>query len=312
MVRIFCYFILLLMLAGCEAPLDLEGVKQVSQMPVKRFDRFQSIAKHGDVLVVAGFGGTVMVSTDGAKQWTRHELPDAPDLLEVEVCPDGTFAILDSRRKIWISTNGGSSWDVKDIDTQDAVTSLTCGPDDRLWVGGSYTTLLGSSDQGDTWDMTTLDEDAMITDIQFVDEQFGVAVGEFGMVITSNDGGETWELLSNIPNDFYPHAVLFIDRDNGYVVGLNGKVLSTADGGVSWDYQVSGTEAPLYGLARQGDAIIAVGEAGEMLQLSGDQWQRVAHGMPVRSYLRAVLPIDDQSLLIAGGAGALFVVAAQN
>jgi len=302
----------LMVIVGCEAPLDLQGVEQVSKMPVKRFDRFQSVAKQGDTIVVVGFNGTVLVSNDGAEQWKRQDLPGALDLIDVAACSDGSFAALDATRKLLISTDGGNSWDAKNIDTEESVTTLTCGPDNKLWVGGSFTSIYSTEDRGDSWQFSSLDEDAMFTSIQFLDEDYGVATGEFGIVMVTKDGGETWEFGPSMPNDFYPESTLFLNYDNGYAVGLNGKILKTIDGGASWTYEDSGTEAPLYGMTMHGDDLYVVGEGGIMLCLKDDHWEQVQHGKPVRSYLRSALPINDQQLLIAGGAGALFVVSTQN
>jgi photosystem II stability/assembly factor-like uncharacterized protein len=297
-----------MLLLACEARLDLNGVEKTSAMPIKRFDQFQAAAKQGETLVVVSSNGAVVVSTDGTKNWLRHELPGAPVLIDVAGCPDGSFAALDAKRKIWLSADGGKTWKNEEIDTDESVTTLACGPDNRLWVGGSFTSLFNSADQGANWEATSMDEDAILTSIQFVDEEFAVILGEFGLVIFSFDGGETWEIGPSLPNDFYPQAGLFLDQENGFVVGLNGRILRTTDGGTTWEYEDTGTDTPLYGLTSNGSDTFAVGEGGEMLRLLGDRWEQVLHGQPVRSYLRAVAPVNDHQLLIAGGAGALFLV----
>ena len=312
LLKTLCAFILLIPIVGCEAPLDLQGVEQVSKMPVKRYDRFQSAAKRDDTLVAVGFNGTVLVSRDSGEQWKRQDLPGALDLIEVVACNDGSFAALDATRKIWISTDDGNSWEGKSIDTEESVTTLTCGPDNKLWVGGSFTSIYSTEDKGDTWQFSSLDEDAMFTSIQFLDEDYGVATGEFGIVMVTKDGGETWEFGPSMPNDFYPESTLFLDYDNGYAVGLNGKILKTIDRGASWTYEDSGTDAPLYGITMHGEDLYVVGEGGIMLCLKGDHWEQVQHGKPVRSYLRSALSVNDRELLIAGGAGALYLVSTQN
>jgi photosystem II stability/assembly factor-like uncharacterized protein len=303
---------MLVLSVGCEAPLNLDGVKQVSAMPVKRVDQFQSAASNGKAVVVVGQDGIVLVSTDQAKSWARQELSGAPSLIEVAACPDGTFAALDAVHKVWFSADSGKSWGAREIGAKDAVTTLTCSPDNQLWVGGAFTTIYGSADQGATWTTTTFDEDAMFNDIQFVDSQFAVAVGEFGIVASSNDAGKSWTLGPRLPNDFYPQAALFLDRDRGYAVGLGGNILKTANGGKSWEYEKAPSGAPLYGLTRRGDDLVMVGEGGEMLLLKGDRFERVQHGQHIGSYLRAALPIDEKQVLVAGGAGALHLVAVQN
>lgn len=312
LIRALGAFIVLLAMMGCEAPLDLQGVEQTSQLPVKRFDRLQAAAKHGDTLVVVGFNGTVLVSKDGAAQWSRQELPGALDLIDVVACNDGSFAALDATRKLWISSDDGTTWEARNIDTSDAVTALTCSPDNKLWVGGSYTTILSSDDKGISWNAHTLDEDAMFTSVQFLDESYAVASGEFGMLVVSTDGGETWAAGTSMPNDFYPESALFLDHDNGYAVGLNGKILKTIDAGASWTYEDSGTDAPLYGITVHDGDLYVVGEGGIMLRQNGGRWEPIEHGKPTRSYLRSALSVSNGHLLVVGGAGALFVVFTQN
>lgn len=310
--RMFCALIALMLMMGCEAPLDLQGVENVSKMPVKRFDRFQALAKSGETLIVVGFNGTVLVSNDGAERWKRLDLPGALDLIDIVACDDGSFAALDATRKIWISDDNGNSWDSKNIDTEDSVTTLTCGPDNKLWVGGSYTSIYSTEDRGGTWQTSTLGEDAMFTSIQFLDENYGVASGEFGKVVVSRDGGETWEIGPSMPNDFYPESTLFLDHDNGYAVGLNGKILKTTDAGASWTNEDSGTDAPLYGITVHAGDLYVVGEGGMMLHRNDGRWEQIQHGKPTRSYLRSALSVNDHQMLIAGGAGALFLVPTQN
>jgi photosystem II stability/assembly factor-like uncharacterized protein len=130
--------------------------------------------------------------------------------------------------------------------------------------------------------------------------------------MVTKDGGETWEFGPIMPNDFYPESTLFLDYENGYAVGLNGKILKTTDGGAYWTYEDSGTDAPLYGITKHGEDLYVVGEGGIMLRLKGDRWEQVQHGKQTRSYLRSVLSVNDRELLIAGGAGALYLVSTQN
>lgn len=311
LLKVICALAALMTLLGCEAPLDLQGVEQISAEPVKRYDRFQSIAKHENTIVAVGFSGAVLTSNDGAKKWQRVDVPGAFDLIEVVACNDGSFAALDATRKVWVSTDSAITWKSKAIDTEESVTTLTCSPDNKLWVGGSFTSIFSSPDKGETWQTYSLDEDAMFTSIQFIDESYGVASGEFGIVMITQDGGESWEFGTSIPNDFYPESTLFLDRDNGYAVGLNGKILKTTDAGESWVYEDSGTEAPLYGLAMHSGRLYVVGEGGIMLRLQGERWVPVQHGKPTRSYLRSALSVSDDEILIAGGAGALFLVSTQ-
>jgi len=50
-----------------------------------------------------------------------------------------------------------------------------------------------------------------------------------------------------------------------------------------------------------------VGMNGSLLKLQNQQWQVVKHGAEAAPYLRAVLPLGADRLLIAGASGALHI-----
>jgi len=125
-------------------------------------------------------------------------------------------------------------------------------------------------------------------------------------VYTSTDGGVTWDRATDLPNEFYPQASLFLDRERGWVVGLNGNALYTADAGNNWAVQGTGSDISLFGVAVQGERVFAVGDHGTVWFRDANEWRTLAHDKPALSYLRAVHPLDDGALLVAGGGGALF------
>jgi len=301
------YFILAVLLAGCEAPLDLTGVEQELAKPIHRYDQFQAAARDDHKIVVVGGAGAVLVSADDGENWQRTELPGKPALIDVARCADGRYIVLDTARRVWISNDDATQWQAQPIETTEAVMALTCDDQNRIWVVAGFSTILSSDDGGASWYENSLGEDAQLTSIQFIDDSTAYISGEFGMVLKSTDGGANWERVADMPGELYPQAAHFIDTENGWAVGLNGAILHTSDGGVSWQSQDSGVNIPLYGITGAGEALYAVGENGFVLRYAAGSWQELPHEHNILSYLRAASASRD-NLLVAGGNGVLFIL----
>jgi photosystem II stability/assembly factor-like uncharacterized protein len=303
--RTWLILIPILYCTACEAPLNLEGVQAQSRQPILRFDHYQAASTNDNSVVVVGSAGVVLRSSDNGENWSRHILPDYPPLIDITSCADGSYAILDYSHHVWLSNDNAETWYKKAIDSTEVPLAITCDPNNKIWVVGSYSTILSSSDKGDTWDKQSLDEDFMLTSLQFINNDIAIASGEFGTVLKSSDAGKTWDYIESLPGEFYPHATHFIDSESGWVVGLRGKILHTNNGGNSWQVQSTDIDAPLYGIKGDASALFSVGDNGAVLEYVNDQWKQVKHEFPIRFYLRAVLPLKDKSILLAGGAGAL-------
>ena len=298
---------LMTLLAGCEAKLDLSGVDKSKTKPTARYDHYQAAAKSPEALVVIGNRGTVLISKDAGHNWNRTSLPgnsstSYPTLLDIDVCPNNHFVILDADRKIWMSDQNGENWTSKAIPTEEEVLDLTCDETGALWVVGSFTLIMDSKDGGDNWTDRSIAEDAMFSRVQFVDRTHGVVTGEFGSVYTTDDGGESWQAANLIPNELYPIASLFISPEKGWVGGLQGTIYQTSDGGQNWERQKTGTVAPIYTIFSVDGTRYAIGEQGTILALSGDQWKPVGAQLGF-GYLRAGLALEDGKFLVAGGGG---------
>ncbi len=288
---------------ACEAPLNLEGVQAQASKAILRFDNYQAVSTNDNSIVVVGSGGVVLTSIDNGDNWSRQILPEYPPLIDITACPDGSYVVLDFNNHIWLSN--AKTWIKKPIDSTEVPQAITCDQKSMIWVVASFSTFLSTQDKGDTWEAQSLDEDLMLTSLQFINETTAYATGEFGTVLKSSDGGKTWDYMESLPGEFYPQASHFIDTESGWVVGLRGKVLHTNDGANSWQLQTTGIEAPLYGVKSDASKVFAVGDTGKVLEYEDGGWRQIKHDFPIRFYLRAVLPLDDKSILFAGGAGAL-------
>ncbi len=297
------------LLAGCEAPLVLDGVEKMRSQPVHRTDRYQAAASAGPNVVVVGNQGVILRSGDDGASWQRIELENWPALIDVTSCPNGSFVALSYDRAVYVSSDAGSSWTEKSLnDTAETPQSITCAPDGRLWVVGSFTYIWSSTDGGATWSETSRDEDAILTTVQFFDADNGIITGEFGTALVTSDGGQNWEQLPPLPDEFYPQEAYFRDPNNGWLIGLGGTILHTSDGGQSWSHQVSGTQVSLYGIEEVGGVMYAVGGEGTMLAYRDGTWQPVDHGQPIRLYIRAIKALDDKRVLLGGVGGALHII----
>jgi photosystem II stability/assembly factor-like uncharacterized protein len=300
------FFLLqVLFCTACEAPLNLEGVEAQADQAILRFDHYQAAATNDTSIVVVGSAGVVVTSVDNGETWSRQVLADYPPLIDVTSCPDGSYAILGFNHYIWVSNDNAKTWIKKPIDSSEVPQAITCDPNNQIWVVASFSTILSSPDKGETWETSSLDEDLMLTSLQFMNETIALATGEFGTILKSSDGGKTWEYMEPLPGEFYPQASYFTDTETGWVVGLRGKILHTNDGGNSWQFQPTNIDAPLYGIKASDSALFAVGDNGMVLEYVNGQWLQLKHDFPIRFYLRAVLPLNDKSILLAGGAGAL-------
>lgn len=296
-----------ILLTGCEAPLNLEGVNKEQEKQVRRTDQFQAIAVSGDVVTVVGSDGLVITSDKEQLNWQRQELDSKPNLIAVETCPDKSLIALSMEHQLWISDDQGKNWRHSDIPTYESLISVTCAPDNSYWASGSFSTLMSSHDQGKSWNELSLNEDATISSVQFFDRNNAVAVGEFGFMARTEDGGLNWITQEPIPNEFFPLGSHFSDASTGWVAGLGGTILSTTDGGQTWNTQETPTESPIYNFYANDTRLFAFGDHGTVLEQKGEKWVRL-ESLKIPVYLRDGKQIDDKRLLVSGGWGALFTV----
>ncbi len=312
---LFALIGLIVLVSGCEARLDLSAVEASGKTAQARYDHYQAAASTSEAIVIIGNRGVILKSRDAGESWSRHTLPGSssvsfPTLVDVDVCPDNHFVVLDADRKVWISDTNGENWFSKVIPTEEEVLDLTCDQSGTLWVVGSFTLIMDSHDGGDTWTDKSIAEDAMFSRIQFIDQSYGIVTGEFGTVYTTKDGGGSWEASNSIPNEFYPLASHFISPQEGWVGGLQGIIFHTEDGGNNWHRQNTGTVAPIYNINVVNGEIYAVGEQGTILKLSGKEWKPIDVKLGF-GYLRALLSVEGGNMLIAGGGGLVKLLSPQ-
>jgi photosystem II stability/assembly factor-like uncharacterized protein len=293
-------------LSGCKYQKEDSALAAKREMSVRRTDQFQAAATDHKKAVVVG-GKIIMLLDLQSNDRIRITLPGSPALIDVTSCADGSFVALDFYRKVWIADSNAANWKPQNISGDWRPLALTCDSQNRIWVVGSFSTVASSADHGASWQTTDFKEDAMFNTVQFVDDKNGFITGEFGAVYRTTDGGATWLAENKIPGDFYPYSALFTNATDGYVSGLTGAMLTTKDAGKTWEKLENPSALPQFGLAKLGADIYSVGMNGSLLKLQNQQWQALKHGAETAPYLRAVLPLGADRLLIAGASGALHI-----
>ncbi len=296
-------------LAGCEAQLDLSGVKAQLSQPTQRADLFQAAARHQDTVIVVGGMGVIVQSPDGGNSWQRTTLPGKPFLVDVVACPDGRFFAIDKTDGIW-SIQPDGSWARQALPELTEPQAMTCDAANVIWVTGGFSTILHSADAGASWETWSLDEDLYLTTIQFVDRQHGIVSGEFGTVLLTTDGGLNWNRADDLPDNFYPQSAYFNSADTGWIVGLNGTIWKTDNGGQAWRSMKNGFNAPLYGITGFGNTLVTVGDNATILyhKMGDASWTPLNDATRSRAYLRGVAGLGDAQFIVAGGGGALFTI----
>ena len=284
--------------SGCEAPLQLEGVRQSEAATVHRTDSFQDVSYTDTHAVFVGGNGVIVELPIDEGEALRTVVGDAsigPDLIDIEKCSDGRIYALDLEKNVWERESAGN-WTQYPIDTIEDVQSLACAPNGDLWVSAGFATLISSSDGGASWDEQSFDDDLLFTSIQFTSGQTGYAIGEFNGLAKTIDGGDTWENLSTAP-DVYPLATYFRDELNGWIAGLGGEIHATNDGGLTWQQEDTSTTAPLYRITEIDGQLYAVGNFGVSLMRRNNDWVEADLGVDSFGYLRAFAGRDGKAFL---------------
>lgn len=296
-------FILAAALAITACSHEYVGDGEVAKA-VRRYDVVQALAANGKVAVAGTQNGALLVSGDEGRSWSRQMLGPV-SLIDLAVCPDGSFVGIDFNHKVWSGGADGGVWQASALEKSQVPLAVDCDSLGRWHVAGSRAKIARSTDRGASWEITDLDEDAQITAVQMIDERHGVALGEFGLFAVTEDGGATWQPGPRLPGEFYPYAALFTSREEGYASGLAGTVLRTRDGGVSWQQIGNDSTAALYRLFMHDGRPYGVGAGGVVARLVGDGFAALPYADAVPVFLGAGASLPGRAVILVGGPGGL-------
>jgi photosystem II stability/assembly factor-like uncharacterized protein len=202
----------------------------------------------------------------------------------------------------------------------------------RLVAVGEHGTVALSDDNGATWrNAAAVPVDATLAAVRFANERTGWAVGHLGVVLRTDDAGEHWtkqldgiaigqlaleqakrepetvgdaqarRLVEDGPDK--PFLDLLVeDSQRVTVVGAFNLALSTQDGGKTWRMVSHLFDNPqhlhVYGIARAGGTVVAVGEQSLVLKRQGERFMQLKS--PYEGSLFGVVPTGERLLVVFG------------
>lgn len=336
--------VLVLGLLGCHHEVEMTPLVERTVYVTDRF--YDVAAPSKDRAVVVGYGGKILETADGGRNWTV--VPSGVDQALYGIYVAGEQAWIAGQDGLILhSADGAKTWrpqesnaEFTDMDgtKKRAYLFAITGLDERhLWAVGDRSTLVSSADGGVTWTYQKVKAageegveeelaaaDPVFYDVRFTDPTHGWVVGEFGKIFYTADGGATWteqnkSLLEKSgyfdPLDLPSLFGLFVqDSQHAIASGLEGHIARTSDGGMQWAYDPLDVgeikmQDPLFDLEEFPDGSgWAVGAAGEIFRREAGQasWKRANIGQDVLTWLRAIAFSDQQNGWIVGGFGLIF------
>jgi photosystem II stability/assembly factor-like uncharacterized protein len=295
--------VLVVGLLGCHHEIEMTPLIERTIYVTDRF--YDVAAPTKDRALVVGYGGKIIETSDGGRNWTV--VPSGVDQALYSIYVAGEEAWVAGQDGLILhSGDGGKTWTPQEsraefVDTDGtrkhaylfAITGLDA---QHLWAVGDRSTLVASVDGGATWTyqkvkaagavMGAEEElaaaDPVFYDVRFTDPAHGWVVGEFGKIFYTGDGGATWSeqntsLLEKSgyfdPLDLPSLFGLFVaDPQHASACGIEGHIARTSDGGVEWAYDPLDVgdikmQDPLFDLREFPDGSgWAVGAAGEIFR----------------------------------------------
>ena len=205
-----------------------------------------------------GVGGTLVVTRDGGKTWSRRRTPAVS--LSRTVCPSegACYAIAG------VSPNTELDWAIVSIiaqgntlrrlvgDPRQLITALACANARVCYAQQNGRILLSTRDGGKTWRRQNerLGTTPNIVGLACpaVDVCWGLGTpgrGSVGHVLATTDGGKTWRAEYTEKVGDFPLAITCPSVRVCFAVGSYGpgQVLATKDGGKTWKAQTSSQKA---------------------------------------------------------------------
>lgn len=295
-------------------------------------DKFYDVkALSPEKAIIVGYGGKILMTTDGGKGWQAKSSGTELALYNVKFADAQNGWVSGQDGLILHTTDGGETWSRQDSGVTLPIFSLCFVNATHGWAASEQATYLRTTNGGVSWESGRIEAsvegvseeatlalvDPVLYDIHFLDEKTGWMVGEFGKIYHSTDGGVTWQeqqssLLGqagiedalNLPAWF---GVRFANANEGLAVGLEGKMAQTSDGGKTWKFIAEDISAvstdPLYALSLRNGGGWLVGASGRVFQLRDGAWQAASLGLPVVPWLRSVDFLDENHGWIVGGFG---------
>ncbi len=216
---------------------------------------------------IAGDGGTLLATEDGAETWRQVPLPTRENLTAIHFVGDlGWLAGWSG--VILHSADGGKTWEQQQSGTRQGLDGIFFVDTDHGWAVGWNAAMLRTSDGGRTWEKVSVPKSVFSLDsVYFRDVKSGWAVGFGGQILRSRDGGLTWQEQASPLRDWLK-SIVFDNSGRGWIASDNALLVS--EDGETW------TPIPVAGPVFVGqvlavkDSVWAIGQFGVLKQAGRD------------------------------------------
>jgi len=182
---------------------------------------------------VAGYGNTILKTTDGGTTWTNVCPQIGFDANCVEVI--NVNKIVAAGNSMLISEDGGSTWSQQQVGNY-WLNGISFADVNNGIVVNANGEIYKTTDGGISWALLTDPISTSLLTVHMLDANTIFAVSSDGQVIKSTDGGLNWasQLLGNWCCSWWA-GIAFADMNNGMIASMNTFLIyKTTDGGNTW------------------------------------------------------------------------------
>jgi len=311
--------LLTLFLAGWVQPLIAQEEGDHSIMaPLAQRSLLLDGAARGDLVVVVGERGHVLVSRDQGRTWDQKQVPTRATLTAVYL-HDGDIGWAAGHDAVILRTrDGGETWERVHYAPEEErpLLDLWFRDERHGFAIGAYGFFLATEDGGDTWtprEIGTTDEveddfygggfDYHLNHLALSGTGRLFIAAEAGTVYRSDDGGESWVTLpSPYAGSFF--GSLTLDDDALLLFGLRGHLYHSGDAGETWIPVETHTTAMITdGILLQDGTVVLSGLSGTQLVSDDGGLNFTLLQQDDRLGISSILQTDDGGLILVGEGG---------
>jgi ligand-binding sensor domain-containing protein len=300
-------FLLLVILSACAPSVGIfaSGSWQAGTLQQEHIRSLAVDPNNAQNVYTGDAQNGVFVSADGGMSWKQQQngLPPGATINALVFDDPSKKLYASSDAGVYVSADGAKSWTKVDGLPQDKYTSIAFDhrKTQSIYVGSEQHGVFASSDSGATWSAANsgLPASLAIHGLAFDSDAHQLWAATSMGVYRSPDGGASWQALNTgLPADIIVYTVLPASIEGGaqglIYVGTNKGFFLSRDAAAHWQTsQVQLTRISIYSILvdyhTTTTIYISTGTVGILRSVdSGENWQRVASGLPTHQTMYAI------------------------